>query len=288
MHNGISALESNCGNFATMVVKKGAILALPGQTSIVANDCASDTAGCTIITNTNNEIVVRDSDIHQILEQVRNGKTSLVSLTHPVFSCVRSLPHGAGRDNAAGDTYRSVMDTGILSVFMKLMQKTNLTVSFSPDTANDMPGKAYRSQNLAAYESESIKMFSIRTIGNFKEGINRMGFGNFLKLVEELINSFKSVLLSFARRLQTNELTLVQLTSYDDVMTEEQLLFKIFICLDLILIHNFAKDNTQFALAMILKGLCLQKLLGDEGVTSIYLNKLPDSIAMIEKLLGSL
>jgi hypothetical protein len=286
VHNGITGLMSKCGNYATIVVKKGSIVSIPGETAIVANDCSSKTAGVTIFTNTN-PATSANMSLQIILGLVQQHKVELVPLTHPAFSGAISLPHGAGRDVSAGTTYREVKNTGV-SAFIGLMQKLELCLSLSPDTANDMPGKAYRSQNLSAYQQSGLAMFELRTIANFKEGINRQGFATFLKFVEDLINIYKNDILSFAYRIQDASTTMDSLMSYVDVLTTEQLLFKMFCCLDLILINGFAKDNIHYNIAMILKSLCINKLMGIDALPRIYSDKLHNAISELTILLEKL
>ena len=168
------------------------------------------------------------------------------------------------------------------------MQKLELCLSLSPDTANDMPGKAYRSQNLSAYQQSGLTMFELRTIANFKEGINRQRFATFLKFVEDLINIYKNDILSFAHGIQDDSTTMDSLLSYVDVLTTEQLLFKMFCCLDLILINGFAKDNIHYNIAMNLKSLCINKLMGINALPRIYSDKLPNAISELTILLEKL
>ena len=262
IHNGVSGLSTvHEGKiYHTIVVKKGSVILNPNSIAIVANDCCSASPGCTVVTNTHNGDI-REVDLHQIFSDVKEKRATLVPVHDPIFHGVISLPHGAGRDQSAVQTMKQVQ----LSDFTKVMQKL-MAWSISPDTAGDCPGgKAYKSQNLKAYQTENIQMHGLKTLLNFKEGINISGIPKFIDFLHEFYTMNSAGIREIAEKITKGFM-------YEDLSPDERQLFKYVMSWDLILVYNSGKhlrvDIDHMYSAMVVAQTKLYKALKTEDVIS--------------------
>ena len=210
-----------------IVLMKGAVTLSQNSIAIVANDCCSSTPGCTIVTNSYQGNVC-EVDLVQIFDDVKAGLATLVPVHDPIFRGVVTLPHGSGRVVSAAQTMKKTSFGDFCEIIKKLKGW-----SISPDSAGDCPGKAYKTQDLKAYESSTIKMHVLTTLLNFKEGINHRGNDKFIQFLHEFYDIYHDEIVALIPKIINLEV----------LSDQEQELMKFTLAWDLILVYSDGKKN---------------------------------------------
>lgn len=251
IHNGITGILSECGLFATIVVKKGSIVSGQGTITLVANDCGCEKASCTLIVNTH-ERTTSEMPLNELYARVQKGITTLVPLSHPSMEGNISLPHGAGRSQSANATSKQITFSDIIS------QAKNMTAwSVSPDTAGDFPKIAYKNQDMDSgpYNEVFIQKHPLRNFSNFKEGINPAYIKTYIGFINELYEYLSDRIPVYTDHLKMK-------TPYNEMPPNIQEMYKLLVFFDLILVksHKETKNNNEYNVLCQLKYLTQQHL----------------------------